>query len=338
MPTTPNYSVLRDQFSFHLKEKMLAHESLYKYCNYRIGGPADLFFDARAVEELKQVAEEAASLRLPFQVIGRGTNILFRDEGYSGLIIRNSSTCLDFISKNDTSSNKSSSSSSEHSNETFFLRAASGTLMSEFIRYVAENRALDFDAVEAFQGLPGSLGGAVYGNAGCFGKEFGELVEAVDILDLSSGKALFRTLKKNDPIDGITFSYRTSTLKEMNSSQQNQSTHVVILQIYLRLPMTQTQMVKSDILKLRASKQPPGYSCGSFFKNPPGKKSAGELIDAAGLKGLQVGGAQISNRHGNFFLNIKNASAQNIITLSEIVKKKVKEQFGIDLEEEVRIF
>lgn len=350
-----NYAALRDQFSPDIKERMLMSEHLYKYCNYRIGGPADLFFDARTVEELKKVTEESVSLRLPFQVVGRGTNVLFRDEGYSGLIIRNSSAKIEFISLNDIASNasKTLTSKTKESLENtlstanvgcrsqtapkFSLRIASGTLMSDFVRHIFENTSFDFKAVEAFQGLPGSLGGAVYGNAGCFGQEFGKLVESVDILDVSNEKAIFKTLKKDGSKQGIIFSYRTSTLKEMNSFTQNRSTNVVILWIYLHIPMTQAQEVKNDILKLRASKQPPGYSCGSFFKNPPGEKSAGELIDAAGLKGLRVGGAQISEKHANFFLNIKNASAQDIMTLSEIVKKKVKEQFGIDLEEEVRI-
>lgn len=320
IPAQSEHDTIRkmNKHTFSDRDRILEHEPLFKYCNYRIGGPADLFFDAKNIEELEKIIIEAHRLKIPFRVIGQGSNMLFRDEGYRGLIIRNSTQN---VSIDKDGSNR----------ENLHLIVDSGLLMSQFIRVIHEKFSVYLPSVEEFQGLPGTVGGAVYGNAGCFGKEFSELVIAIEVLDCTQEKPIRKILKKGE----LKFRYRTSSLKDMDEKKKNGQSNIVILRVFLDIPLKDTQ--PKSILKLRASKQPPGYSCGSFFKNPEGRKSAGQLIEEAGCKGIQVGGAKVSEKHGNFFLNTGNATAKDLINLSEIVKKRVHEKFGIKLEEEVRI-
>lgn len=311
----------KHSFSDRLKNRILEHEPLFKYCNYRIGGPADLFFDAKNIEELEKIVVEAHRLKIPFRVIGQGSNILFRDEGYRGLIIRNSTQNVSIDKKRSDAKN-------------LHLILDAGLLISHFIRIIYEKFPLYLTSVEEFQGLPGTVGGAVYGNAGCFGKEFSELITAVDALEINK-KPIQKIFQKES--GELKFRYRTSIFKDLDEKKKNGQSNIVILKVFLQVPLRNTEQKPKEMLKLRASKQPPGYSCGSFFKNPSGEKSAGQLIEEAGCKGLQVGNAKVSEKHGNFFLNTGKATAKDLINLSEIVKKRVYEKFGIKLEEEVRI-
>lgn len=169
-------------------------------------------------------------------------------------------------------------------------------------------------------GLPGTFGGAIVGNAGCFGLETSQILKSVKLYDI--GAATYQNFTK----DELDYRYRHSTLK-------NQPNLFVISAIF---DITAPIIPPTDARLFRKDKQPGGWSCGSFFANPDGY-SAGKLIDEAGLKGTHIGGIRISERHGNFFLNDGTATYSEVLALKDLAKKTVREKFGVELHEEVRI-
>ncbi|MFA5842694.1 MAG: UDP-N-acetylmuramate dehydrogenase [Candidatus Gracilibacteria bacterium] len=282
------------------------------YSTFRVGGPADYFYSARDVESFLKISSEAKSENCRIFVLGNGSNVLFLDEGFRGLVIKMEMTGLEI--KEDR------------------LIAEAGATWPSILK-VAEKAGLS--GLEEMSGLPGTLGGAVCGNAGCFGKEMAQLVESALLYDPLSGKT------KEVDQNYFNFRYRWSRLKE---------THEIVLRVTLKLKNRSHEGKKSDIsldnagkqtltsfASERAKKQPPGFSSGSFFKNPSPEKPAGLLIDQCGLKGFRVGGAQISPKHANFFINTGMASAQDLLSLRDQVKKSVFDRFQIALEEEVII-
>ncbi|MFA6435804.1 MAG: UDP-N-acetylmuramate dehydrogenase [Candidatus Gracilibacteria bacterium] len=271
------------------------------YSTFRVGGPADYFYSARDVESFLKISAEAKSENCRIFVLGNGSNVLFLDEGFRGLVIKMEMTGLKI--KEDR------------------LIAEAGATWPSILK-VAEKAGLS--GLEEMSGLPGTLGGAVCGNAGCFGKEMAQLVESALLYDPLSGKT------KEVDQNYFNFRYRWSRLKE---------THKIVLRITLKLTKTQSDPEKTAayFLQERAKKQPPGFSSGSFFKNPSPESPAGLLIDQCGLKGFRVGGAQISPKHANFFINTGMASAQDLLSLRDQVKKSVFDRFQIALEEEVII-
>lgn len=277
------------------------HESLKKHCTLRVGGPADLFYELTNIEELPKIIELAEENSIRYRIIGRGTNVLFTDKGFRGLIIKNLSQRTEI-----------------HDNE---ITADSGTPLVQIIKLAADN---NLSGLEPLWGIPGSVGGAVYGNAGVPGTEIGKFVKSVNVFNVSDG---VRELNGED----ILFKYRWSSLQE---------NHEIVLRVTLAPNKAERQKpngLLQQISKIRHDKQPIGWSAGSFFKNPSPEKSAGYLIDQAGLKGHRVGDAQISEKHGNFIVNVGNATAAQLLELAEFAKKKVNEKFGIKLEMEVKI-
>ena len=192
--------------------------------------------------------------------------------------------------------------------------------MAEVARFACAN---DFSGLEEFSSIPGTIGGAVYGNAGCFSKDIGSALLRAWILRDDKIVSV-----KNDYFD---FKYRWSKLK---------NTHEVVLKVLLKTSAGSCDKSRMDeILKLRKEKQPWGLSAESFFKNPGStpETSAGYLIEKCGLKGEKVGGAQISSKHANFIINMGSATSEDILDLADCAKKAVKKQFDIELEPEVRI-
>lgn len=278
-----------------------ANEPLKNHCTFRVGGPADFFYELLDINELPQIIEIAQKNGIKCKIIGRGTNILFTDKGVRGMIIKNIANKYEI-----------------HGNE---IIADSGVLMANLVKAACEN---SLSGLELWQGIPGSIGAAVWGNAGIPNTEIGNLLKELTIFEPTKG---IQKLQRND----ISFSYRYSSL---------QNTDSLIMRVTLALK--EGEMDKSENLaqktnKMRKEKQPIGFSAGSFFKNPSPDKPAGYLLDQVGMKGMKIGDAQISEKHANFFMNLGNATSAQILELAALAQKKVKEKFNIDLEMEVKI-
>jgi UDP-N-acetylmuramate dehydrogenase len=282
---------------------ILENEPLRNHCTFRAGGPADYFYELRNIEELPDLIELANKLHIPIFLFGMGTNTLFLDGGFRGLCIKNMANQLEI--------------------DDLALRAASGTPLMQIIKKSTED---GLTGLEPLYGVPGTIGGAIYGNAGVPNTEISQFLKSVRVFSIDKG---IRTLFKED----INFDYRTSSFK-INPEKE------YILEVTLQLKKGDTETSREMIKKIdeaRRAKQPAGFTCGSWFKNPSPDKPAGMLIDQAGLKGYKVGDAQISEKHGNFFMNLGNAKAADLLGISKVAKVTVKKQFDLDLQEEVRI-
>ncbi len=281
--------------------KILEKEPLKKHSYIRIGGEARYFAVPETVEELTEAIEFARNKKLPFYIIGGGSNILFHDEGYQGVIINTS--CLQNININGE-----------------IITVGAGVSLPE-LSVLLQKEGLS--GMEELCEIPGTIGGAIAGNAGAFGREISELFVEGKILD-SKGNLVI--LGKEE----LKFSYRNSHLKKFG----------IIVEAKLKLTLSTPNRVAErmkEFKKLRREHQPVGeLSLGSVFRNPPGT-SAGFLLDKAGFKGYTIGGAKFSEKHANFIVNFNNAKAEDVKALIKEAKKKVFELFGIDIECEIII-
>ena len=278
-------------FSFFFSEKVgrppFRSIPLSQYSNFRIGGKADFFFEPKTTKELIKAVEAAADFKIPFYIIGGGYNILFHDRGFRGLII-----------KNDAAGIKRSSNTE--------IKVISGTLLWDIINFCIKN---GLSGLEFLAGIPGTIGGAVCGNAGAFGNEIGERLLEACVL----GKNGSLQQVKHDYFD---FSYRFSRLKK--------SCEILlwaVLSIRTSIPESVETAVRSH-LKKREKKHPPcDTACaGSYFKNPTmpnGEKiPAAKLLEEAGAKNLSVGGAAVYSGHSNFIINQGGATAEDVLNFS----------------------
>lgn len=280
--------------------------SLNDYSTFKIGGPADFFFEARSLEELQKAVEFARSQGISYYVIGAGSNLLFADEGYRGLLIKNSAQGISI------------------SHDPPQVEAVSGTLLGDLVQ---KTKQAGLSGLEFLAGIPGTVGGAVWGNAGAFGLSIGDVIHSGIIWEKEGRQEVKR--------DFFSFSYRHSRLKEQKK--------LLFLARFCLHPEKREIIEKriAEILALRRVKHPPeNTACaGSFFKNivmPDGQKiAAGMLLDEAGVKGLRRGDAVVYSGHANFILNLGRATARDVLELAQEMKRRVKEKFGIDLEEEV---
>jgi UDP-N-acetylmuramate dehydrogenase len=284
-----------------LREKV----GLDQFSSFRVGGPADFFFEARTEEDLKQAVAAAAREKFPFYVIGGGYNILFDDDGYRGLIVRNRAEGL-----------------ADHEGR---VTVVSGTGLSFLLQY-SLTRGLG--GLEFLAGIPGTVGGALAGNAGAFGQSIGDFLEEAVLVDPAGGE---RKLVRPD----LGFGYRTSSL---------QKSRAIVLRAVINAPPGDRNASAAkikDYLEKRRTKHPPwGTACaGSYFKNPcspAGEKvAAGRLLEQAGAKGMAVGGAAVYEGHCNFIVNTGGARARDVLQLAEEMKERVFGMSGIRLEEEV---
>jgi len=276
---------------------------LKQHTTFKIGGPARYFYIAKTKNNLIKSVQVALKLKLPFFVLAGGSNILIRDEGFNGLVI-----------KNETRNFKI---------EKEKIIAESGASLAEITE--ASVRAGLKGLAEA-AGIPGTIGGAIYGNAGWpkGAWAIGDVAESAEIL-MPDGKVKKVSKKWLD------FGYRESRLKKEKD--------VLILEATLKLQKGDAKKLKQrtqEILKTRNGKIPTGFSAGSVFKNPE-EKSAGFLIEQCGLKGKKIGRAKISEKHANFIINLGNATANDVLALIQLAKKEVKNKFKITLEEEIII-
>jgi UDP-N-acetylmuramate dehydrogenase len=267
---------------------------LHGYSTFNVGGGADYFINLTDLAKLPGLLADADQENIPVFILGGGSNVLFSDDGFPGLIVRIAADSVHLDGRR--------------------MVAEAGAKWPSMLRIMRE---AGLGGLEPFEGLPGTIGGAVAGNAGCFGAEIKDFFDSAQIYDRATHAV--RTVTTTD----LEFRYRGSRVKD---------THDVVLSVTLLLKPEPGTSVSS---KERMAKQPPGRTSGSFFKNPSPDKPAGWLIDQCGLKGHQIGGAQISPKHANFFMNTGNATAHDILALRDLAKEKVREKFNIELQEEV---
>ncbi len=292
-------------------------EPMSKHTYFRVGGPADAFVCPDNVEKLKELLRWASDKRIPYTVIGDGSNLVVRDKGIPGIVIA-LTKCLNEIS------------SSGRDGEFVLIKAMAGVRTQTLCRYAIEE---GLSGINFALGIPGTIGGAIMMNAGTSSGSISDVLDSVNVM-LSSGIML--RIKRED----LDFSYRKlSWGKNFIKSYQEEP---IIIAGWFRLYQSDPVELRNEariILKKRRDNQPTeAASAGCFFKNPPSGKTAGQLIDAAGLKGTRIGGAEVSARHANFIINTGTASASDILALMQLIQETVFNKFNINLEPEVTIF
>lgn len=284
------------------KEKVKVNEPMNRHTTFRIGGPADCFLLPSSQEKLQEIIKICSDEKLPYFILGNGSNLLVSDAGYRGVIIQ--------LYRNY----------GEITAEGNMIRAKAGALLSQ-IAAAAKNASLT--GFEFAGGIPGTLGGAVVMNAGAYGGEMKDILKEVTVM---TEKGEILTL----PAEELEMGYRTSIIKKKG---------YLVLGAVIVLEQGEQEVIKARMKELteqRVSKQPLEYpSAGSTFKRPEGY-FAGKLIMDAGLCGYQTGGAQVSEKHCGFVINKGNATATDVCRLIKDVQDKVKEQFGVTLEPEVK--
>jgi UDP-N-acetylmuramate dehydrogenase len=282
--------------------RLLEQEPLARYTTYRIGGPAKYLLLPADVDDVQRGIEMAQTRNLPWVVLGLGSNVLVKDAGFPGVVIRMGKGLDRFEMKGATAI------------------VGAGMPTPILARRTAE---AGFVGVERFIGIPGTVGGGIYMNAGCHGAEFSEVVTEITVMD---AKGKVRQIARKQ----ISFKYRASNLGP-----------VIVLEAKLVLGEESPAKLKelqSRLFRWRKAGTPYDQPCcGSVFKNPSLTRTAGMLIDEAGLKGHTVGGAQVSTLHANYFINMGNATAADVLKLMEHVRKTVQKKTGVDLEPEVRV-
>ncbi|MBU1445779.1 UDP-N-acetylmuramate dehydrogenase [Patescibacteria group bacterium] len=267
---------------------------LAQLTSYKIGGKADFYSIANSSDEIVALVQYAKEKNIPYFIFGGGFNTVFSDKGFRGLVIHNKAKKIEV--------------------EGNMLMCDSGILLALVIVEAKKN---GLGGVMELKGLPGTVGGAVYGNAGAHGVSMSDLLYKALLLDKDGNV-------KEVENDYFEFSYRMSKLKQ---------TKEIVLNVTLKLPkISETDEVDAgDFVEFRANKQPKGFSAGSFFKNPSPDKSAGYLIDQAGLKGERVGGIMVSDLHGNWLINDGTGTQADVVELAKKIKKTVMDRFDIEL-------
>lgn len=280
-------------------------EPLSKHTSFRIGGPAEAMAFPKNREELAELLKKSCLWDRKPVILGAGTNVLAPDEGVKGLIIC-LKDCLDGMERVDGTS----------------IRVMAGVTMARAAVFAASQ---GLSGLEFAHGIPGTIGGGVYMNAGAYGGELGSLCREVELMD-REGKTHVLTHEQMD------FSYRHSCLEE---------TDWIVVSALLSLEPGKEETIRARMKELQAKRlasQPLNYpSAGSAFKRPQGGYAAA-LIDQAGLKGFRVGDAAISEKHGGFAVNLGKATAEDMKTLLKEVSEKVEAQSGIHLEPEIRVW
>ncbi|GIV64916.1 MAG: UDP-N-acetylenolpyruvoylglucosamine reductase [Bellilinea sp.] len=293
---------LREQFGERLQENV----RLANYTAARVGGPADALLVVNSADELEKAVKTLWEWNVPFLILGGGANVLVSDRGYHGVVLLNRAHTIKIHAQSEPPT----------------VWAESGANLGMIARQAALR---GLSGLEWANTVPGTLGGAIYGNAGAFGGDMQGNLLMAEILHPQEGKQTW-------PAEKFGYEYRSSVLKRSG-------TKAVILSATLKLERSTPQAVKEKMDEFsirRKQTQPPGASLGSMFKNPPGDY-AGRLIEAAGLKGMRVGGVQVSPVHANFFINTESATASDYRQLIEKVRKTVEEKFGVQLELEVEL-
>lgn len=286
------------------ESRILENESMAKHISFRVGGCADYYVNCTDRKELSSLLSFLTEEGVPHMLIGNGSNLLFRDSGYRGVIIHLEGEFQDCEVQGDT------------------VIAGSGKLLSSVSSLAARS---GLAGMEFASGIPGSIGGAIYMNAGAYGGEMKDIVTRVWLMSPDGKEETVRTGTEME------FAYRNSCL---------QRTGEIVTKVELKLQPEDAETIQARIAELtekRVQKQPVNFpSAGSTFKRPA-EGYAAALIQESGLKGVSVGGAEVSEKHSGFIINKGGATATDVLQLMELVEKKVYEDSGIHLEPEVRI-
>lgn len=283
------------------EEQIHLQEPMSRHTTFRVGGPADCLIEIGSIDEMRRILHYLEQTQLPFLVQGNGSNLLIGDKGYRGVVLQVGSRMSEVRAEGNV------------------MIAQAGALMSQVSRKALE---CGLTGLEFASGIPGTIGGGVVMNAGAYGGELRQVVKSVTVLD-KEGNLL--------ELDNETmeFGYRTSAIKNHP---------FVVMEVALELTAGSKEDIGAKMDELaakRREKQPLEYpSAGSTFKRPEGY-FAGELIMNAGMRGYQVGGAQVSEKHCGFVINTGNACAADIADVIHEVQERVKDRFGVDLETEV---
>lgn len=297
-----SFNTLRDTFGSKLQENV----HLSNYTTMSIGGPADALMIAHSADQLADMVSSIWKMDLPLFVLGSGSNLLISKEGLRAVVIINHAHNI-----------KVNTRSLPHT-----IWAESGALMINLGKKLVLR---GLKGMEWAAAIPGTVGGAIYGNAGAFGKDICRNLISADILHRESGREIWECSR-------LEYTYRASIIKRNCES-------AIILSGLFHVELGDIDQIKAEIESLRAMrsmKQPPGASVGSVFRNPP-DTSAGRLIEKAGLKGKVIGGAIISPKHANFIINQGNASSQDVFELLVLARNTVKKKYGIELVPEIEV-
>ena len=294
-----------------MEDKIFQKNVLLKnYTTYKIGGPAKYFLIVKTKEDLIKATELAKELKLPIFILGGGSNVLVSDKGFNGLVIKIANSKIDFLGRNS-------------------VYVEAGVSSAKLVKFTTDN---SLSGIEWFAGIPGTVGGAIYGNAQAFGVKMSDSVEIVEVLDFKTLKIIKLSNKQ------CKFSLKNSVFKK--------NKNLIIISAVLKLKKTKKEDIREKVkehISYRKKGHPIKFpSAGSVFVNPEIKAKnkikavhAASLIESCGLKGKKIGNAQISLQHANFIVNLGGAKAKDILALIKLAKQKVKKTFNINLEQEI---
>lgn len=297
------YLKYKDLFEkIYLENEIMIDEEMKNHIYFKVGGPADIFLTPKSVEQLAETVKICRENNIPYFIIGNGSNLLVKDGGMRGVVI-----ALTKLNKIQSKGN--------------FIKADAGVLLKDVSDKAVEKSLTGF---EFACGIPGSVGGAVFMNAGAYGGEIKNVILEAEVMD-NEGNII--VLSK----DELELGYRTSKVMKEN---------LIVISAIFQLELGEKEVIESRVEELtrkREEKQPLEYpSAGSTFKRPEGY-FAGKLIQDAGLKGYSIGGAAVSEKHSGFVINKNGATAKDILDLIKYVQQEVYKQFGVELHTEVRI-
>ena len=286
-------------------QKIIYNEPMKKHTSFKIGGNADFFVSVKTIEELKQALFYAKQKKIPRTIIGNGTNILVSDSGIRGIVIKIDIQKFDLKEENDY----------------IEISVGSGNKMMALATQLKKQEISGF---EQLSGIPGTIGGAIYMNAGAYGKEMKDIVVSTRCMNMKG--EIFELSNEEQK-----FKYRSSVFN---------TKEYIILEAKLKLKKGKKEDIElqmNEYLNQRKEKQPLEYpSAGSTFKRQEGIITA-KLIDECGLKGYKIGGAMVSEKHAGFIVNTGDATAKDVLELIKYVKDEVYKKYGVKIEEEVKI-
>lgn len=287
------------------KENLYYDEPMAKHTSFKIGGPADVFIKVDNIEELKETLDLSKKNQIPLTIIGNGSNLLVTDKGIRGITAKLNLKDIEIKNENNKQ----------------IIKVEAGVPVGLLAQKLLKEEITGF---EELSGIPGTIGGAVIMNAGAHGKELKDILKKVTAMDYNGNIHEFTN-------EECLFSYRNSRF---------QKEKYIILQATLILEKGNSQEIKEkmdEYMQFRKEKQPIEYpNAGSTFKRGEDFVTA-KLIDEAGLKGYKIGGAQVSEKHAGFIVNVDNATAKDVIELTDYIKEKIEEKFGKKINLEIQI-
>lgn len=287
------------------KENLYYDEPMAKHTSFKIGGPADVFIKVDNIEELKEILDLSKKNQIPLTIIGNGSNLLVTDKGIRGITAKLNLKDIEIKNENNKQ----------------IIKVEAGVPVGLLAQKLLKEEITGF---EELSGIPGTIGGAVIMNAGAHGKELKDILKKVTAMDYNGNIHEFTN-------EECLFSYRNSRF---------QKEKYIILQATLELEKGNSTEIKGkmdEYMQFRKEKQPIEYpNAGSTFKRGEDFVTA-KLIDEAGLKGYKVGGAQVSEKHAGFIVNVDNATAKDVIELTDYIKEKIEEKFGKKINLEIQI-